>query len=103
MTDTMTSQNIDLSSWDMLYTYTLLQMFPYITPYYCIPGTDEATTSCKIAAKFVNVCNIAVNHDLVKIRKVTVMASFNDYCRHFSQLVIPAPESVCESKILIIF
>jgi hypothetical protein len=35
--------------------------------------------------------------------KVTVMASFKDQSQHFSQLVIPASEPICESKILIQF
>jgi hypothetical protein len=78
-------------------------MFPYITWYYFIPGTDEATTPCKIAAEFVNVCYMAMNHDLVKIRNVTVMAPFKDHSQHFPQLVNPGPEPVCESKILIKF
>jgi hypothetical protein len=37
MTDTMTSQNIDLSSWDTLYTYTYLclKVTAYSVYLYC--------------------------------------------------------------------
>jgi hypothetical protein len=36
MTDTMTSQNVDLSSWDTLYIYAFLKRFDYgFNTFYC--------------------------------------------------------------------
>jgi hypothetical protein len=35
MTDTMTSQNIDLSSWDTLYTYLCVKVTAYSVYLYC--------------------------------------------------------------------